>query len=149
MKILHLLYESEGDYFGIGGVGMRAYSIYGYLKERHDVTLLCKNYPGAADGERMGLTHRFVGAESRSLTRVLLSYASHAAQFVRKHGNEYDVIIEDFSPAIPTFLHTLTRTPVILQLQGYTGRLYFRKYNPFYASILYASESLRPRCYDH
>lgn len=25
MKILHLLYESRGDYFGIGGAGIRAY----------------------------------------------------------------------------------------------------------------------------
>ncbi len=28
MKILHLLYESKGDLFGIGGVGIRAYQIY-------------------------------------------------------------------------------------------------------------------------
>jgi glycosyltransferase involved in cell wall biosynthesis len=149
MKILHLLYESEGDYFGVGGVGIRAYEIYRYLKERHGITLLCKKYPGAEDGERAGLMHRFVGTESRSLTRTLLSYASHAAQFVSKHGNEYDVIIEDFSPAIPTFLHAVTRKPIVLQIQGYTGRLYFRKYNPLYASTLYALESLRPRFYRH
>jgi glycosyltransferase involved in cell wall biosynthesis len=90
-----------------------------------------------------------VGTESRSLTRALLSYASHAARFVRRHGNDYDVLIEEFSPAIPTFLHAVTRKPVVLQVQGYTGRLYFRKYNPLYASILYALESLRPRWYDH
>ena len=148
MKILHLLYESEGDYFGIGGVGIRAYEIYRYLKQRHDITLVCKKYPGAGDGERAGLMHRFVGAESRSLTRTLLSYASHAVQFVRTHGNEYDVIIEDFSPAIPTFLHAFTLKPTILQIQGYTGRLYFRKYNPLYAVTLYTLELLRPRCYD-
>ncbi len=35
MKILHLLYESKGDYFGIGGVGVRAYEIYKYLPARH------------------------------------------------------------------------------------------------------------------
>jgi len=149
MKILHLLYESEGDYFGIGGVGIRAYEIYKYLKERHDITLVCKKYPGAGDGERAGLMHRFVGTESRSLTRTLLSYASHAVQFVRTHGNEYDVIIEDFSPAIPTFLHIVTERPIILQIQGYTGRLYFKKYNPLYAFTLYTLELLRPRFYDH
>jgi len=149
VKILHLLYESEGDYFGIGGVGIRAYEIYRYLKERHDITLLCKRYPGAEDGGRAGLMHRFVGTESRSLTRTLLSYASHAAQFVSKHGNEYDVIIEDFSPAIPTFLHVFTERPIILQIQGHTGGLYFKKYNPFYAFALYTLELLRPRWYDH
>jgi len=149
VKILHLLYESEGDYFGIGGVGIRAYQIYRYLKERHEITLLCKKYPGAEDGELAGLMHRFVGTESRSLTRTLLSYAFHAARFVHKHGKEYDVIIEDFSPAIPTFLHGFTKRPIILQIQGYTGGLYFRKYNPLYAFSLYTLELLRPRFYDH
>jgi glycosyltransferase involved in cell wall biosynthesis len=149
MRFLHLLYESEGDSFGIGGVGTRAYEIYRHLHERHNITLLCKRYPGARDGRRQGLEHIFVGAESRSLTRTLLSYAFSAARFVGKHGNEYDVIVEDFSPAIPTFLHLFTKKPIVLQIQGYTGRLYFRKYNPLYASVLYTLERLRPRGYAH
>ncbi len=149
MKILHLLYESEGDYFGIGGVGIRAYEIYKYLKDRHYITLLCKKYPGAADGEKDGLKHVFVGTESKSFTKTLLSYACHAARFVKRHGDEYDVIIEDFSPAIPTFLHAFTEKPVILQIQGHTGVLYFSKYNPLYASILYVLELLRPGFYDN
>lgn len=147
MKILHLLYESKGDYFGIGGVGIRAYEIYKYLKDRHDITLLCKRYPKAKDGEIEGLRHIFVGTESSSLTKTLLSYAYHSAQFVKRHGDEYDLIIEDFSPAIPTFLHAFTKRPVILQIQGYTGFLYFRKYNPLYALFLFFMEHLRPRFY--
>jgi len=55
MRILHLLYESKSDYFGIGGVATRAYEIYRYLRERHDITLLCKRCPGAEDGEINGL----------------------------------------------------------------------------------------------
>jgi glycosyltransferase involved in cell wall biosynthesis len=147
LKILHLLYESRDDYFGIGGVGIRAYEIYRYLKDRHEITLLCKKYPGAADGEREGLTHMFVGTESGSLAKTLLSYAYHASQFVRRHGKEYDIIVEEFSPAIPTFLHFMTKRPIILQVQGYSGSLYFRKYNPLYAATLYAMESLRPIFY--
>ncbi len=147
MKILHLLYESEGDYFGIGGVGTRAYAIYEYLKDRHDITLLCKKYPGARDGERNGLRHIFVGTDSKSLMTTLLSYAYHAAQFVKRKGSEYDVIVEDFSPAIPTFLHAVTQKPVVLQIQGYTGALYFKKYNLVYASFLCVMEHLRPRFY--
>ena len=149
MKILHLLYESKGDYFGIGGVGMRAYEIYRRLKDRHKVTLLCKKYPGAVNGEREGLRHIFAGQESKSLTKTLLAYACYASKYVRKHANDYDVIIEEFSPAIPTFLHVFTKKPIILQVQGFTGRLYFRKYNPFYALTLYMMESLRPRLYDN
>ncbi len=149
MRILHLLYESEGDFFGIGGAGIRAYEIYKRLKGRHDITLLCKRYPGAADGEKEGLKHIFVGAESTSLTKTLLSYAYHAAKFAKMHVNEYDVIIEDFSPAIPTFLHAFSARPIILQVQGYTGRLYFRKYNPLYALALSLLERLRPRFYNN
>lgn len=147
MKILHLLYESRGDYFGIGGVGIRAYEIYRYLRARHDITLLCKKYPGARDGQIDGLEHLFVGAESESLTRTLISYAYRAALFVCHHGGDFDVIVEEFSPAIPTFLHLWNKKPLILQVQGYTGVLYFRKYNFLYAAALYSLEKIRPRYY--
>ena len=147
MKILHLLYESRGDYFGIGGVGERAYQIYSRLKSRHDVTLLCKKYPGAKDGYIDGIRHIFVGAESRNLTRTLLSYAYQASLYVKDRSDAFDIIIEEFSPATPTFLHLFTNRPIILQVQGHTGLLYFNKYNPLYASILYALEHLRPYFY--
>jgi glycosyltransferase involved in cell wall biosynthesis len=93
LKILHLLYESKGDYFGIGGVGIRAYEIYRRLKDRHDITLLCKKYPGAADGTLEGLRHIFVGTESKSLAKTLLSYAYSASLFTKKYGDEFDIII--------------------------------------------------------
>ncbi len=147
MKILHILYESKGDYFGIGGVGMRAYEIYGRLKERHDITLLCKRYPGAKDGEIDGLIHIYAGAESRSLTGALLSYAYKAALYVKREGEKFDVIVEEFSPAIPTFINFYKKRPVVLQIQGYTGTKYFGKYNPVYSSVLYVLERLRPPMY--
>jgi glycosyltransferase involved in cell wall biosynthesis len=147
MKILHLLYESQGDYFGVGGVAVRAYRIYDILKERHHITLLCKRYPGAADRKLRGIQHLFAGVESKSLTWTLLAYARSAARFVHDHAKEFDVIIEEFSPPIPTCLHGCTSTPVILQMQGYTGKEYFRKYNPLSALFLYSMEHLRPRLY--
>lgn len=149
MKILHLLYESKGDFFGFGGVGIRAYEIYNYLKERHEVTLLCRKYPGVKDGEIEGLKHVFVGSESKSLSKTLLSFAYNSANFIKKYGNDFDVIIEDFSPAIPSFLHAFTRKPIVLQVQGYSGRHYFRKYNPAYALILCALEQLMPMFYNY
>ncbi|MEW6002591.1 MAG: glycosyltransferase family 4 protein [Nitrospirota bacterium] len=149
MKILHLLYESKDDYFGIGGVGIRAYEIYKHLRDRHDITLLCKKYIGAEDKEIEGFRHIFVGTESKSLTKTLLFYAYHASLFVKRYGDEFDIIIEEFSPAIPTFLHAFTKKPLILQVQGHTGRLYFRKYNPAYALVLSILEYLRPGFYDN
>ena len=71
MKILHLLYESKGDYFGIGGVGIRAYEIYRRLKDRHDITLLCKKYPGAVDGySRRAEAHICRNGEQGALQRL-------------------------------------------------------------------------------
>ncbi len=148
MKILHLLYESKGDYFGIGGVGTRAYEIYRYLKHRHEITLLCKRYPSSPLTKNIeGLRHIFVGSGSKSLTKSLLSYAYKAALFVKNHGDEFDIIIEDFSPAIPTFLNLYKKRPVILQIQGYTGKGYFKKYNILYSSVLFILEKVRSRFY--
>lgn len=148
MKILHLLYESRGDAYGIGGVGIRAYELYRRLKDRHDITLLCKKYPGARDAEIEGLRHIFAGTESSSLTVTLLSYAFHSSRFVRKYGGEYDVIIEEFSPGVPTLLGFYKKRPVVLQIQGYTGKKYFEKYNPFFSGILYVFERFLPLFYE-
>lgn len=147
MKILHLLYESKGDYFGMGGVGIRAYEIYRYLKERHDITLLCKKYPGAGDCDIEGLRHIFVGTESNSLTRTMLSYAYHSALFVMKYGKDFNIVIEEFSPATLRFLEYYSKKPVVLEIQLYIGNQYFRKYNIIKSSLLYVSEKYTPHCY--
>jgi len=147
MKIVHLLYESQGDPFGVGGAGVRAYEIYKHVKDRHEITLLCKRYPGARDQEIEGLRHLYVGAESKSLTKTLLSYAAHSVKFIKKYGTAFDMIIEEFSPPIPTFLHAFTRQPLVLQVQCNTGSHYFRKYNPVSAAFLLGMERLRPRFY--
>lgn len=148
MKILHLLYESKGDYFGIGGVGIRAYELYGRLAERHEITLLCKKYPGSPEESVIeGLRHVFVGTRSPRLSAALLSYAYAAAWFVRRWGDRFDIVVEEFSPAIPTFLCLFRRRPVVLQIQGFTGRNYFVKYNPLYSSFLYGAERFTPRLY--
>lgn len=147
MKILHLLYESKGDYFGIGGVGSRAYEIYNRLKNRHDITLLCRKYPGAKNGIIEGLEHMYAGTESKNFTKTLLSYAHSSAHYVKSHGTDFDIIIEEFSPAVPTFLSFYKKRPFILQVQGYTGKEYFSKYNILYSAALYAYEKIWPRFY--
>jgi len=147
LKILHLLYESEGDYFGIGGVAIRAYEIYDRLKKRHEITLLCKRYPGAQDSEIKGLKHIFAGTESKSLAKTLISYAWHSRAFVYKYGKNYDIIVEEFSPAIPTFLNLYKEKPVVIQIQGYTGKSYFEKYPLYYSLPLYLMEKTRPNLY--
>ncbi|MBE0425198.1 MAG: glycosyltransferase family 4 protein [Nitrospirae bacterium] len=148
MKILQLIYESLGSPFGFGGAGVRAYEIYIRLKDRHDVTLLCMKYPGAKDGEIEGLKHLFSGTESKSLTKSVLAYVVNAANFIKKYGRDFDVIVENFLPSTPFFSRLLTKTPVILQVQGIMEKHSLRKFSPFYSMPMYIVERFYPGLYD-
>ncbi|MEW6416541.1 MAG: glycosyltransferase family 4 protein [Nitrospirota bacterium] len=148
MKILQLIYESFGSPFGFGGAGVRAYEIYKRLKAQHDITFLCMKYPGAIDGEIFGLKHIFVGAGSKRLTRNVFSYTVKAAEYVKKFGDNFDVIIENFLPATPFFSKFLTRTPVILQIQGLWGLHYVKKFNVFYGLPMYVMEKIYLKLYN-
>jgi glycosyltransferase involved in cell wall biosynthesis len=148
MKILQIIYESPNCPFGFGGAGVRAYEIYKRLKDRHDITLLCMKYPGAEDGEREGLKHVFVGTESRSLTKSVLAYTIKAAQFIRKHADTFDVIIENFLPSTPFFSKFLTGKPVILQVQGIMEKHSLKKFSPLYSLPMYAVEQFYPGLHD-
>lgn len=148
MKILQLIYESPGSPFGYGGAGVRACEIYRRLKDRHEVTLLCMKYPGARDGDIEGLRHLFVGTGSSSLTKSVLTYTVQAANFVRKHGSGFDVIVENFLPSTPFFSRLFTRTPVFLQVQGIMEKHSFRKFHPVYAIPMYLVERFYPGLYE-
>ncbi len=147
MKILQLIYESYGSPFGFGGAGVRAYEIYKRLKDRHDITLLCMKYPGALDKDIEGLRHIFVGTESKSLTKTVAAYTLKADHYVRRHGNNFDIIIENFLPATPFFSRFLTKTPVILQIQGIMGLHSLKKYNLLYGLPMYIMEKVYPLLY--
>ena len=148
MKILQLIYESLGCPFGFGGAGVRAFEIYKRLKDRHDVTLLCMKYPGASGGEIEGLKHIFAGTESTSLTRSVLSYTIRASHFVRRYGDDFDIVVENFLPSTPFFARFFTRKPVMLQVQGIMERHSLKKFNPFYSLPMYTAERFYPGLYD-
>ncbi len=149
MKILQIIYESLGNPFGFGGAGVRAYEIYKRLRQRHEITLLCMRYPGAKDGELEGLNHIFVGTESRSLSRSVLSYTIKAAEFVRNYGDNFDIIVENFLPSTPFFSRFLTKTTVILQIQGIMERHALKKFNMLFGLPMYLVEKFYPYLYDN
>ncbi|MDA8432270.1 MAG: glycosyltransferase family 4 protein [Nitrospiraceae bacterium] len=148
MKILQIIYESDGSPFGVGGAGVRAYEIYTRLRARHEVTFLCMRYPGARDGEHRGVMHTFAGTDRGGLTRSVIAYTMEAARFVRRRGGDFDVIVENFLPSTPFFSGLLSKTPVVLQVQGVMYGHVFRKFNPFYSLPLYAVEKWYPSLYD-
>ena len=147
MKVLHLLYESEQDPFGFGGAAIRTYKIYEHLRKHHQILLVCRKYPGARDRRIRGLDHHFVGRASADFTEALLHYAWQARRFVRHHGEDFDVIVEEFSPATPMFLQGYGKRPLLLQIQGFTGLQYVHKY-PFHIGFpLLLLERVRPFFY--
>lgn len=148
MKILQIIYESYGSPFGFGGAGIRAYEIYKRLGDRHEITLLCMKYPGARDGEIQGLRHLFVGTENTSLAASVLAYTLKASRYIKKCGNNYDVVVENFLPSTPFFSRLLTKTPVVLQVQGVMYRHSFRKFTPLYALPMYVCEKSYPSLHD-
>jgi glycosyltransferase involved in cell wall biosynthesis len=147
MKILQLIYESFGSPFGFGGAGIRACEIYRRLKDKHDITLLCMRYPGAEDGEIEGLTHLFVGTESKNLTLSVLAYTFKAMQFIRKNGDSFDIIVENFLPPTPFFSLYLTKTPVILQIQDFWGKHTLKRYPLSFAYPMFWVEKFYPKLY--
>jgi glycosyltransferase involved in cell wall biosynthesis len=148
VKILQIIYESFGSPYGFGGAGVRAYEIYKRLSSTHDITLLCMKYPGAKDGVIQGLRHVFLGTENRSLTKSVVAYTAGTSRFIHGHGKEFDVIVENFLPATPFFTKTLTKTPVILQVQGLMEKNVFRKFRFHYSIPMYIAESFYPKLYD-
>ncbi|MGC2063320.1 MAG: glycosyltransferase family 4 protein [Thermodesulfovibrionales bacterium] len=147
MKILQIIYESPGSPFGFGGAGVRASEIYRRLTCRHEVTLLCMKYPGASDGEIQGLRHIFVGAGSPDLAKSVLSYTMKAAAFVRRHGDDFDVIVENFLPSTPFCSGFFTRTPVVLQVQGIMEQQALSKFPLYYGLPMYLVERFYPSWY--
>ena len=147
MNILQIIYESFGSPFGFGGAGVRAYEIFRRLRDRHDTTFLCMKYPGAEDGEIEGLKHHFAGIESSNFTRSVLSYTLNAGKFVRRNGNKFDIIIENFLPATPFFSRYLTKTPVVLQIQDFWGKHVFKRYPFRFALPMFLTETFYPKLY--
>ena len=148
MKILQIIYESHGNPFGIGGAGVRAYEVYRRIQDRHETTLLCMKYPGAKEGEIDGLRHVFVGTESTSLPKSVLAFTIQAGRYVHHFGRDFDVIVENFLPSTPFFSRFLSKTPVILQVQGVMYGHSFRKFNPLYSFPMYAVEKFYPPLHD-
>lgn len=149
MKILQIIYESLHSPFGYGGAGIRAYEIYKRLVDRHDITLLCMKYPDAKEGFIEGLRHLFVGTESKSLIKSVLAYTIETSRFVHKHGNEFDIIIENFLPSMPFFSCFITKRPVILQVQGILERHSIKKFNPLFSIPMSIVESFYPNLYSN
>lgn len=122
MKLLHLIYDHINNPWVGGGGAVRANEICRRLASRgHQITILSGRYPGAHDYRDDGLEYRFIGS-CRNYMVSTFSYACGAARFVRRHDDEFDLIVEDFAPWNPIFSRFLTNKPVILHINHKEGK---------------------------
>jgi len=149
MRILIVCYDFANNPFVAAGAYVRDLELARrWLGRGHEVLLLCGCYSGSRNGNFMGVPHEFVGLGGSKPVSVM-SFVCGYSKWVARHGGDFDVIIEEWSPPFfPSFLPSLTPAPVILQVQQWLGRPYWGRYGPFsiHSALL---ERLVPRLYRH
>jgi len=111
------------------------------------VTLLSGNYPGAADYAENGLRFVFCGSRKNYLWSTF-SYALEAASLVKKQGQRFDIIVEDFAPWNPVFSVFLTKKPVVLHINHREGINILRRW--LVAGLpFFLIEKFYPRAFKH
>ena len=113
MKILHTIYDDpENPWLG-GGGAFRTFEICKQLADRHEITILTGNYPGALSEEtRHGIRIVRIGS-ARSYAISRLSYSWHASQFVERTSP--DLWVYSFSAFAPILTSEHTRRKSILE----------------------------------
>nr|HID58610.1 glycosyltransferase family 1 protein [Desulfobacterales bacterium] len=125
MRILHLIYDDIENPWCGGGGAVRAYEINRRLAQRHNITVITGNYPGAEDEVVEGVRYVRIGSGKDYLfSRVTYSLQMHRVL----SRMEYDLVVEDFSPFSPCFACLHTERPVVTLIHTYLGLRALRKY---------------------
>ena len=93
-----------------GGAEARILEIGKRLLERGiRITLLCEKFDSAPSIEKI---------EGMEVKRLGGKYCIHvlAPLFVKEHGEEFDIVIDDIAHAVPWFSNKFTKKPVIAQI---------------------------------
>jgi len=144
MKILHLIYDHINNPWIGGGGAVRAYEINKRLAmKEHKILTISGKYPNAEDYEEGNLRFNFLGSDKNYILSVF-SYAFNSVQYLKKHANAFDVIIEDFAPWNPVLSFRYQKDAiVIIQIQNFLGSEIIKKY--FLAGLpFYLCEKLYP-----
>ena len=109
MKILWINHR-DPKHPQAGGAEVRLYEIARRLvKMGHEVTVLCEKANSLPNEEALeGVKIKRIGGK---VTIHIL-----APLYVKRHGHEYDVIIDDIAHAVPWYSPLVTKTPVTAQI---------------------------------
>lgn len=126
MRILHTIYDDVKNPWCGGGGAIRAFEIDRRLAEKHDITLLSGNYPGAAAEEvREGIRIRRVGTV-RSYAASRLSFSVLASYILMKE--RFDLWVYGFSAFAPLLAPAALRRRSVLEFFHRMGGHAVRKH---------------------
>jgi len=125
MKILHLIYDDLQNPWLGGGGAVRTYEIYKRLANRHEITILTGNYPGAKTIDKENIHYHRIGS-SRSYVLSLVTFSLKSPRLIK--NLDYDIVIEDFNPFSPCFASLHTGRTSIASIQNVLSTHAIKKY---------------------
>ena len=146
MRICHLIYDDVGNPWLGGGGAVRAREIYRRLAERHEITLITGNFPGAQQRQSDdGIEIVRVGSES-GYVRSRLSYCVSATAELRRR--DWDVWVNEFSAYAPLRTTRQLRSRGVLLFFHFMGSHALRKH-PFAGGAAWWAERRVLGAYQH
>ena len=113
MKILHTSYDDPRNPWLGGGGATRTFEICRRLAGRHEITVVCGSYPGAApEEERDGLRVLHLGSP-RSYALSRLTWSARASRFVAR--SDADLWVYSFSAFAPLWAPASRRRAGVLE----------------------------------
>ncbi|MGC8594485.1 MAG: glycosyltransferase family 4 protein [Candidatus Kryptoniota bacterium] len=125
-----------------GGAEVHMHQIFSRLAKRnHEVTILCSAFRDAPKDEFVDHI-RIVRRGNRNL------FNFYVKEMYRQLQREYkfDIVVDDLNK-IPFFTPTFIRGPLVTIVHHLFGKTIYKETNPFFASYVYAAESLIPIIY--
>lgn len=123
MKIAHFIYDSPDNPWVAGGGCLRNLEIYKRFNRKNRIDIFSGDFKGSSERRiQNNIRLAFLGGKTEGYLFSRALYQREARQFLRKHGPEYDLIIEDFSPFSPLYSFNLVpASRLIGQFQNYFG----------------------------
>jgi glycosyltransferase involved in cell wall biosynthesis len=113
MRILHTIYDDPANPWLGGGGAIRTREISKTLSSRHDITILCGNYPGAPAEEDVDGCHIVRVGSDQSYPISRLSFSRDARRYVANASR--DLWIYSFSAFAPIPASRQSRSRSILE----------------------------------
>lgn len=117
-RILHLIYDDIDNPWLGGGGALRTKEVYRRFTPDWQITVVTGSYPGAKSYKEGNISYLRVGS-NRNYFLSRVSYTYEARKLVQQE--EYDLLVEDFSPYSPCLAARYTSKPAVAVIQNIFG----------------------------